>query len=1009
MTYNVYDDNTATVISISESGLEDSKYVVIPSTITYSGKTISVTNFCLSGGDKLETCSSVTSVKIPSSLKSFVPGSFEDNVSFVKQLPNLKFFYIDSDNQYFADYHNQLLLSKDKTTLVCCPPGATDPTAVIFIGIKNFGAYAFNGCQLQKLIIPTSLESVDVHAFSGFSGLTSFENTAKNPNEKFVVHNGVLYEYRYHYDEGYQPYQLLCYPDAKTEENYTANLTDLASAQLHIASFAFDDVKALLKMNFSPAQGSDEFGISIGEYAFYNCKSLALCNFASFVNFIGAHAFENTGVVSIDLGSFSYSASSWGGKHCIIDSYAFKNSKLQSILFPTNSLPQYMSVQLNDYALADCPYLRNVSVCKYTKTPGAALAPIGKYAFANCPKLESIDFEGACPGAGQYGVLPEGLFFNCTSLKSFKIEGNVITEIGDYAFNNCNLQSWPFANQTNTLATIGKFAFSNWGLRYFFPEDNIQNHLGNVNLSEFEALKTIGEGAFLNSGISNDLLSFNSKVGIEKIERFTFAGNSFKKIYFPEGIKRIENDVFAGCSSLTFVHLPNSLESIVWTYDDGIVGGLYNSYLKPRLYISRYCKSLQRIEILNNEHYGTSLHGLLYDKKTMSLIHCPEDYKVTTKAGYSYLNVNGLILDDEIFGIKSLDSYSFIGSVLEKIVLPSSLEEIGLGAFLYSNLKSLTIPSKVKVIGAHMLGGTSSNNLDLFMMPVTPPTTNPYIWNDKPCTDLMLGRTDINIYVKKTAFENGNYDEWKGKCNNLTYKIPIPSTVTKKYQYFSVCRDFDINCGETNLAVYAIYGYNNSNNVKSRTLKRYVPSRVGANHDKYVGAIMALYTQPGQDTYKEDGNWYRIGEQDYASSKQNTRSDEQYLGPNFEYNWLVGCPIPTYVGVKADGTTPFYALKYKNNKVSRWAQYSASGVVPMNKAYLDLTGHEYPSSTQAKELGIIFDAEEENTATDIDEPIVDVNEVDGNQKAVYYNLNGVKVENPTKGIYVRNGKKVVIK
>lgn len=315
----------------------------------------------------------------------------------------------------------------------------------------------------------------------------------------------------------------------------------------------------------------------------------------------------------------------------------------------------------------------------------------------------------------------------------------------------------------------------------------------------------------------------------------------------------------------------------------------------------------------------------------------------------------------------------------------------------------MTIPAKVTKIGREPVIGCEAMK-DVFFMPVNPPTIDVRFYEAPKVGDA------LNIYFKKSS--ESKYLACKNVIHpntggDYTYKIPIPSTVTKKYQYFSVCRDFDINCGETNLAVYAIYDYNNSNNVKSRSLKRYVPSRIGPNHDKYVGVIMARYTEPGQDTYKEDGNWYRIGEQDYASSKQNTRSDEQYLGPNFEYNRLVGCPIPTYVQLRIKNQ---YALKYnEDKKVSRWAQYSAPGVVPMNKAYLDLTGHEYPSSTQAKELGIIFDSEDENTATDIDEPIVDVNEAEGNQKAVYYNLNGVKVENPTKGIYVRNGKKVVIK
>lgn len=1009
MTYDIYDDNTAAVVKITESGLADPKYVDIPATIVKGSTTYDVTVFNLSGS---EVCSSVTSMNIPSSLKTFIPGYFADgnNQSFPTQLPNLRYFYIDSNNQSFADFHNQLLLSKDKSTLICCPPAANDPTAVIFTGIKKFGAYAFNGCALQKLIIPSSLETVDEHAFSGFSGLVAFANADKNPNKKYVAYDGVLYEYNPGPENKYEEIQYLrCFPDSKSGVDYTCNLAALA-LNLQVADFAFDDVKNLRKINFSPLVTNENSNLSIGNYAFYNCKGLQLINSTVFIDNIGQHAFENTSIVEFKMGTYSSQGSSWGSKMLYVDSYAFKNSKLQSIIFPTNDKPEYMGITLRDYAMADCPELRNVSIGKYNTSPGVTFCPPGKYAFANCPKLESVNFEYVFADKGEYGVLPEGMFCGCTSLKSFKIEDNVVKEIRQYAFANCNLQSWPFANQTNTLETIGDFAFG-----VSVGQNKVQNHLRNVNLSEFKLLKSIGTGAFLKSGITNDLLSFyteNGKTSIEKIEPLTFAGNDFKKVFYAEGIKEIGHDAVADCNALTFVHLPNSLESIKWT--DGVfydkvrhMGTNSNNGYS----INRSCDKLSRIEIFNNETYGTTLRGLLYNKKTMELIHCPEDYKVTTKAGYQYMNVNGLIIEDEVAGIKSLAPFCFVGSTLKKIVLPSTLETIGLGAFSHSNLNSLTIPSKVTSFQAFMFGNSKNadETLDLFMMPVTAPKMSMYYDGHIGVTSLLLGKNKVNLYVKKTAYEKGNYDEWRSQVSNLTYKIPIPSNVTKKYQYFSICRDFDINCGETNLAVYAVYNYNNANNVKSRTLKRYVPSRVGANHDKYVGAIMTMYKQPGDDAYYEDGNWYRIGEQDYASSKQNTRSDDEYLGSNFEYNWLVGCPIPTYVGVKADGSTLLYGLKYKDNKVSKWAKISESGIVPMNKAYLDLRDHEYPSSSSAKELGITFDDEDETSTTDIDSPIVDINEKQDAAKAVYYNLNGMKVEHPTSGIYVRNGKKVIIK
>lgn len=68
----------------------------------------------------------------------------------------------------------------------------------------------------------------------------------------------------------------------------------------------------------------------------------------------------------------------------------------------------------------------------------------------------------------------------------------------------------------------------------------------------------------------------------------------------------------------------------------------------------------------NGTNYETSDRGLLYDKRTMELIHCPENFKYATTKGYEYLNVKGLVVENEVKGIKSLGPYCFDNSVLEK-------------------------------------------------------------------------------------------------------------------------------------------------------------------------------------------------------------------------------------------------------------------------------------------------------------------------------------------------------
>ena len=73
------------------------------------------------------------------------------------------------------------------------------------------------------------------------------------------------------------------------------------------------------------------------------------------------------------------------------------------------------------------------------------------------------------------------------------------------------------------------------------------------------------------------------------------------------------------------------------------------------------------------------------------------------------------------------------------------------------------------------------------------------------------------------------------------------------------------------------------------------------------------------------------------------------------------------------------------------------GTLAANKAYLDLAG------TGARELSIAFEDDGETTA------ISEVRGLKSEVRGEYFNLNGQRVAQPTKGLYIVNGRKVVIK
>ena len=78
-----------------------------------------------------------------------------------------------------------------------------------------------------------------------------------------------------------------------------------------------------------------------------------------------------------------------------------------------------------------------------------------------------------------------------------------------------------------------------------------------------------------------------------------------------------------------------------------------------------------------------------------------------------------------------------------------------------------------------------------------------------------------------------------------------------------------------------------------------------------------------------------------------------------------------------------------------------------NKAYLQTPGDLTPAASrpgEARALKLIFGGDGEGTTginTVSKNPVVE----DG----IYYNLQGVAVKNPSKGLYILNGKKVIVK
>jgi hypothetical protein len=121
-------------------------------------------------------------------------------------------------------------------------------------------------------------------------------------------------------------------------------------------------------------------------------------------------------------------------------------------------------------------------------------------------------------------------------------------------------------------------------------------------------------------------------------------------------------------------------------------------------------------------------------------------------------------------------------------------------------------------------------------------------------------------------------------------------------------------------------------------------------------------------------------------------------------NLLVGTTEPTDMGqvIANAGNNDIYLLKDGKFHI---CDPNNPGTLAANKAYLKLPNNTFPGRTQAKEINIEFGSEEDGETNGVQDVVVTNHDADD----TWFTLQGVQVDTPTRGIFIRGGKKYVIK
>ena len=232
------------------------------------------------------------------------------------------------------------------------------------------------------------------------------------------------------------------------------------------------------------------------------------------------------------------------------------------------------------------------------------------------------------------------------------------------------------------------------------------------------------------------------------------------------------------------------------------------------------------------------------------------------------------------------------------------------------------------------------------------------------CTSLIGGNgTEYSLAYTNGIYANLDVNGKRGYFTS-TFEYAISSaTVGTLYM------DYPVNIPEADyFEAYYVKSINSEGTLYLKKVKDVIPANTG----------VIIFGNEGS---------YKL----YRSSKEVAAIDD---------NLLCGVTEETSVAdLQTQHGTDIYVLSRGKDSYINFLK-AGSGVknIPANRAYLP-----YSTASGAKELTIVFD-EEGSEATGIDNVATEKAESTG-----VYNLSGQRVANPQHGIYIVNGKKVVMK
>ena len=429
---------------------------------------------------------------------------------------------------------------------------------------------------------------------------------------------------------------------------------------------------------------------SIGDYSFYGCSKLTSITIPNSVTSIGNCAFRDcSGLTSVTIPNSVTSVGIYAFGECKRLTSVTLNSDAIVSNTSSDNIKSIFGEQVTEYVIGDnvtsiannvfkdCSGLTSITI-------GNSVESIGSSAFYNCSGLTSVTIPNSVTSIGDWA------FYNCSGLTSVTIP-NSVTSIGIAAFLHCTgLTSVVIGSG---VTSIGDDAFFCWGsgltsVTVLNPtpvaiDSDVFSNRKNATLYVLRGSKSAYQVAdywkeFKNiieipylviDGVNYELNDFMNQAFV-----VSMPGKYTGDIEIPSSITynnknysvtHISDYAFSGCSDLTSITIPNSIQTWGYSVFSGCTG-LTSVTLNCNTMVSR---DDALTNIIMKSIFGEQ--------------------------------VKEYIIGDDV---TSIGRYIFSGcSALTSITIPNSVTSIGFGAFQNCpSLTSVNIPDGVTSIKTHV-------------------------------------------------------------------------------------------------------------------------------------------------------------------------------------------------------------------------------------------------------------------------------------------------------------------